>query len=155
MSLVFALSQVIQADLDNFFGGGISKIALVTKREKRGDLSIIDFNEFSPFTPQRIFWITNVPPAEARGGHAHLKCSQFFAASGDLISIELDNGTAKATIDLDSQEFGLLVEPMFWANISFRSSSSLLLVLASMNYDPEDYIHDYSIFCELRLRIES
>jgi hypothetical protein len=154
MSLVFALSETMQSDLDNFFGEGISKISLLTKHDKRGDLSVIDFTEFSPFTPQRIFWITNVPPAVARGGHAHLKCSQFFVATGDQISIELDNGAAKATIELDSQDFGLLVDSMFWANISFRSSNSLLLVLASMNYDPRDYIHDYRTFCELRLKLK-
>jgi hypothetical protein len=155
MSLAYALSQTMQSELDNFFGGGISKITLVTKHDKRGDLSVIDFKEFSPFTPQRIFWITNVPPTEVRGGHAHFKCSQFFVASGDQVSIELDNGSARATIELDSQEFGLLVESMYWADISFRSRNSQLLVLASMNYEPEDYIHDYRTFCEMRLKDKS
>ena len=150
MSFIYNLEEVEQAKLDEVFGGGISKIEMSKKIDARGDLTVLDFNEFNAFTPQRIFWITNVPPSESRGGHAHIDCAQFFIALKGKISIQIDDGQAKGTLNLASPDYGLLVSPLFWGDISFSASDAVLLVLASKNYDPNDYIHDYKTFCKIR-----
>ena len=60
-----------------------------------------------------------------------------------------DDGQSRAEIALDRPEIGVLVPPMVWAEAWDHSSDSVLLVLASHAYDPDDYIRDYSEFLDL------
>ena len=46
----------------------------------------------------------------------------------------------------NSDMSGLLVPPMNWCEITYKDENTILLVLASHDYDPNDYIHDYDEF---------
>ena len=55
-------------------------------------------------------------------------------------------GGGEKTYCLDRPYIGLYLPAMVWKEMYDFSTDSVLLVLASEHYDPEEYIRDYSIF---------
>jgi len=99
-----------------------------------------------PFQIERVFYIYDIPGGEDRGAHAHKKCHQFIIAASGSFEIFLDDGTRKKTIKLNRPYYGLHIPPGIWAAEQSFSSGSVCLVMASIKYDPEDYIRDYELF---------
>lgn len=130
--------------------GGVKLVRLRHAHDAvRGDLAVIEFAEALPFTPQRCFWTYMIPGRQVRGEHAHRRCSQFLVSAHGACRLRLDDGRSQTEIALDRPEIGVLVPPMVWAEAFDHSGDSVLLVLASQAYDPEDYIRDYSEFLDL------
>jgi len=69
------------------------------------------------------------------------------AASG-AFEVFLDDGKAKRTVLLNRPYYGLHIPPGIWAAEQGFSSGSICLVLASHEYDAEDYIRDYQEYLE-------
>lgn len=115
----------------------------------RGDLAVIEFAEALPFKPERCFWTYAIPGSQVRGEHAHRECSQFLVSAHGACRLRLDDGTSSEEITLGRPELGVLVPPMVWVEASGHSESSVLFVLASHAYDPEDYIRDYHEFLRM------
>ena len=109
-----------------------------THLDKRGSLTVIE-NEI-PFEIKRIFYIYNVDNSK-RGFHKHKKTRQVaisISGSCDII-IKKPHQEPKVT-RLDSPEFGLLIEPDDYHWMENFSKDSVLLVIASENFDEGDYI---------------
>ena len=121
---------------------------LTVGRDLRGSLTAAQFPRELPFAPKRIFTVFDVPGREVRGEHAHKKCQQFLICAKGSLAVMLDDGTRQAEVVLDSPEVGLYVPPMMWG-VQYRySPDALLLVLASDEYDSDDYLRDYGEFLE-------
>ncbi|MBE7497846.1 MAG: WxcM-like domain-containing protein [Verrucomicrobiaceae bacterium] len=112
----------------------------------RGDLAVVEFAEILPFQPRRCFWTYAIPDLQTRGRHAHRLCSQFLVCAHGRCRLHLDDGRQHEEWVLDRPDFGVLVPPMVWAEEHGHSPDSVLLVLASHPYDPDDYIRDYAEF---------
>ena len=132
-----------------------SKVTGVTLRafravsDMRGCLSVGEFEREIPFIPQRYFLVYDVPTAETRGEHAHLKCHQFLIAVKGSVHVVADDGNVREEFVLDRNNLGLHLPPMTWG-IQYRySHDAVLLVFASDYYDPNDYIRDYDKFMEV------
>ena len=115
----------------------------------RGDLAVIEFAEALPFHPVRCFWTYTIPGSQVRGEHAHRVCSQFLVSAHGTCRLRMDDGKQQEEIVLDRPEIGVLLPPMVWGEASGHSVDSVLLVLASHAYDPEDYIRDYHEFVRI------
>ena len=79
----------------------------------------------------------------AEKAHAHKRCHQFLIAASGSFEVALDDGINKRTILLNRPYFGLHVPPGIWTAEQGFSSGSICLVLASENYDEDDYIRNY------------
>lgn len=101
-----------------------------------------------PFEPRRWFLVYGVPSREVRGEHAHRQCHQFLICVSGSVKIVVDDGRDRAEVLLASPSDGLYVPPMVWATQFGYTPESVLLVLASDPYDPEDYIREYERFRE-------
>jgi hypothetical protein len=64
------------------------------------------------------------------------------AATG-AFEVELTDGKRKERVLLNQPNIGLHIPPMIWASEVNFSGSSICLVLASHEYQEEDYIRDY------------
>jgi UDP-2-acetamido-3-amino-2,3-dideoxy-glucuronate N-acetyltransferase len=112
----------------------------------RGSLMAAEVGTQIPFTPRRIFTVFGVPSDRVRGEHAHRACAQFLIAVSGRVSVVLDDGQSREQVDLESPKVGLLIPPMVWG-VQYRySEDAVLLVAASLPYDPDDYIRDYETF---------
>jgi dTDP-4-dehydrorhamnose 3,5-epimerase-like enzyme len=114
--------------------------------DRRGNLSIIEQFKNVPFKIERTYWIYDVPGGEARGGHAYRENEEFIVALSGSFDVVLDNGREKQTFSLNRSYYGLYVPKGYWREMNNFSTNSLALILASTQYDKNDYIHDYEEF---------
>ena len=112
----------------------------------RGNLTALEFARELPFSPQRIFMTYGIPSQRTRGEHAHRNCVQFLVCVHGECHLSVDDGENCEEFCLNRPTHGVLVPPMVWAKEHLHSADSVLLVLASRPYEPEDYIRDYTEF---------
>ena len=112
----------------------------------RGDLSFIESDRHIPFDIARVYYLYNVPSNSERGAHAHRKLQQVIIALSGSFRVAIDNGYEKAEFWLDDPAVGLFVGPLSWRLLDSFSQGAVAVVLASLPYDADDYIRDYSEF---------
>jgi dTDP-4-dehydrorhamnose 3,5-epimerase-like enzyme len=127
---------------------GVSIKDLKFVSDLRGDLSVADVEREVPFKIKRVFWIYNVPSERVRGEHVHRELHEFLVCVKGSVSVVVDDGERREELVLDSPSKGLHLPPRVWRSLYKYSSDAVLLVLASHEYDPNDYIRDYREFKE-------
>ena len=130
---------------------GCQLLTLPIIADERGFLTFCENSDsVLPFSIKRTFWIYGVPNGKKRGGHAHMTCSEvIFPVSGSF-QIEVDNGTQRATVQMNKPNVGIHVPAGMWCNLFDFSSDAVCLVLASHTYDNTGYIHDYQEYIKLK-----
>jgi dTDP-4-dehydrorhamnose 3,5-epimerase-like enzyme len=109
-------------------------------------LSVLE-GKLIPFKVKRVYYIYNVPNGSVRGFHAHKTLEQLLISLGGRIDVKMDDGQGdKKIYVLDSPEKILYVGPSYWREMTWKSPNTTLLVLASQEYNPDDYIRDYDDF---------
>jgi UDP-2-acetamido-3-amino-2,3-dideoxy-glucuronate N-acetyltransferase len=136
---------------------GLSKVRIVDfpTFRNQGQLTFGQFPEHLPFAPNRLFVISDVPAGSTRGHHAHLECRQILVCVSGSIKVEFSDGTSAGIVELMPDGKALFLDNLVWASQTYSSEASCLVVLASHEYDPADYITDYSeylrVVAQLRL----
>lgn len=116
------------------------------EEKEYGRLSFVEGKRDIPFPVRRAYWITETEAGLHRGFHAHkLNCQLLFCPYGK-IDIILDNGKEKTTVCLNDPGKGMLLMPGLWREMVWKETGSVLCVLASEYYDPQEYIRDYDEF---------
>lgn len=112
----------------------------------KGNLSVIENGRTIPFGVKRVYYLYDVPGGESRGGHAHKELKQLIIAASGSFDVKLDDGSQKRTYTINRPYEGILVVPGIWRELDNFSSGSVCLVLASTEYEADDYIRDYNEF---------
>jgi acetyltransferase-like isoleucine patch superfamily enzyme len=131
---------------------GVCLIRTPTIRDLRGNLVARQLGSGLPFQPQRCFLIHSVPTKEVRGEHAHRQCEQLLICVSGSVNLLCDDGERRTEFKLDSPEFGLHIGPMVWGTQYRYTNDAVLLVLASLPYDADDYVRDYDTFISEKLK---
>ncbi len=113
--------------------------------DPRGDLEIIEDFDI-PFSIKRVYLLSNVPAGGERGGHAHKALHQLIIATTGSFTLSLDNGITRSEVHLIKGGAALYVCPMIWREIKDFSEGAVCVVLASENYDEDDYYRQYESF---------
>jgi len=108
-----------------------------------GDITSINNNLDVPFEIKRIYYLYDVPNKADRGAHAHKELHQLVIAVSGSFEFELFDGQNKIKYTLNQPDQGLLIVPGIWRNLNNFSGGGICLVLASHEYDEDDYIRDY------------
>jgi hypothetical protein len=98
---------------------------------------------------KRAFWVTNVPAGEVRGFHAHRTGSQILFCLAGAISAKFEDAQGTEVFELLPNGFGVSMKNLVWGEQTFVEPNSVLLVLASNEYDESDYIRDREEFLRL------
>ena len=114
--------------------------------DPRGNLSFFETERQIPFSIKRTYWIYDVPGGEKRGGHAYKQTEEFVVALSGSFDVVLDNGKNRETFSLNRSYYGLYIPKMLWREMCNFSTNSLALIVASTDYDENDYIRDYNVF---------
>lgn len=117
--------------------------------DMRGSLTPLQKGNGIPFKPERVFLVYGVESSEVRGEHAHRACQQFLVAAKAGVSVVLDNGSDRIEMRLTDPSVGLYLPPMIWGVQYKFDPDSVLMVLASRPYEPDDYVRNYEDFLRL------
>lgn len=118
-------------------------------QDMRGSLTVGHFGQEVPFVPKRYFMVFDVPSKDVRGEHAHKECQQFLICVRGSVRVVVDNGGVRQEFILDQNRKGLFLPAMVWASQYAYTPDAVLLVFASHEYDPGDYVRDYHEFMAL------
>jgi hypothetical protein len=114
-------------------------IDLQTFTDKRGNLTVIE--KVIPFDIRRIFYIYGVDDSR-RGGHRHHKTVQAAVCLRGSCKIYNNNGHREEVFHLDAPSKCLILGTEDWHEMYDFTPDAILMVLASENYDPADYIFE-------------
>ena len=114
--------------------------------DPRGNLSFIEENNQIPFQILRSYWIYDVPGGEIRGSHAFKQTDEFIVALSGSFDVVLHDGEKEVRYSLNRSYYGLYVPKLVWRKIENFSTNSLALILASTDYDANDYIRNFDEF---------
>lgn len=102
-----------------------------------------------PFEVKRVFWTYFTPQSVTRGRHAHHKTHMVIVAVHGKISISTETlSDEKNVFVLDLPTRGLYLPPLCWHVLEY-SHDAVQVVLTSTEYDPSDYIRDYTTFRQM------
>lgn len=111
-------------------------IHLQTFKDERGNLSVIERD--LGFSIRRVFYIYGV--TQKRGGHGHRKTHLGLIAVHGTIEVHGQSPKSDFHYQLNDPSQALLLAPEDWHEMEF-GKESVLLALASEEYDPEDYFY--------------
>ncbi len=113
-------------------------MALPTFRDERGALTVLE--KKLPFEVKRVYWMHDLN-GEDRGGHRHLKTTQALVCLHGSCEV-LIQYKGEQNFSLKSPEQCLILNPEDWHLIQKIAPHSVLMVLASHEYDASDYRTD-------------
>ena len=123
-------------------------IQLPKIQDQRGNLTFIEADRHIPFDIKRVYYLYDVPGGSSRAAHGHKKLHQLMIAMSGSFDVTLDDGCEKKTFHLNRSYSGLYIPPMMWRDLDNFSSGAVCMVLASENYDEQDYFREYSDFIQ-------
>ena len=118
----------------------------------RGNLSFIEEDTHLPFSIRRVYWIYDVPGGESRGGHAFKLTEELIVALSGSFDVILNDGSKEYRFSLNRSYYGLYIPSMNWRVLENFSTNSLAIVIASTDFDKDDYIRDFDQFRQLKLK---
>ena len=112
--------------------------------DERGNLVVIEGEGMDiPFDIKRVFYIYGSDATVVRGQHANRESEFLMVNVGGTSRVKIDNGHETKIIELNRPGMGLYLAPMVWKDMYDFSPDSILLVLSSRHYDPQEYIRNY------------
>jgi hypothetical protein len=116
-----------------------------------GDITAVNNNTDIPFEINRVYYLYDVPNRADRGGHAHKELHQVIVAVSGSFDIELFDGNDSVKYTLNQPDQGLFIVPGIWRNLNNFSGGGICLVLASREFEEDDYIRDLKEFKTLKI----
>ena len=128
----------------------INKVRMLdfpVRGDERGHLVVAEGGTNVPFEIKRLFYIYGSARDVIRGQHAN-RVSQFVLVNvAGRSKVRVMDGEGNEIIYvLNRPHTGIYLPQMVWKEMYDFSDDSVLLVLASTHYDPDEYIRDYSEF---------
>lgn len=120
------------------------------KGDERGHMVVVEGLKDIPFEIKRIFYIYGSDKDVVRGQHANRE-SQFVlinVAGTSKVRVKDGKGN-EAVYSLNRPHTGIYLPQMVWKDMYDFSEDSVLLVLASTEYNAEEYIRDYDEFVKI------
>lgn len=115
--------------------------------DERGHLVIVEGGIDVPFDIKRVFYIYGSDADVVRGCHANRRTEFVLINVAGSSKVKVKDGEGnEAIFCLNRPHTGIYLPTMVWKEMYDFSADSVLLVLASEHYDPEEYIRDYEEF---------
>ncbi len=124
-------------------------ITLNKHHHENGNLTVVENCQEIPFDIKRIYYIYDVPGGIERGGHSHYECERVLVAASGSFNVTITDGVDSITYTLNRSNMGLYIAPGIWLTLNNFSSGSVVLAIASQEYDPNDYVRDFNEFLSL------
>lgn len=127
----------------------VKQILLPKIMDERGNLTFIEGDNHIPFKIKRTYMIYDVPGGEKRGSHAYKELDEVIVSLSGSFDLVVSDGIETITYTLNRSYNAIYVPHGLWRTLENFSTNSLCLVLASTDYNEEDYIRDFNEFIKL------
>lgn len=117
--------------------------------EDNGFLCVFQRGLNVDFEIRRVFAVS-ASEGDVRGKHAHRRCSQLLMCVSGRLLVTCDDGSKETKYELNGMTTALLIPPGLWAKQEYLTNDTLLIVLCDRDYEPEDYIRNYSDYKNFR-----
>ena len=115
--------------------------------DERGHLVICEGGKDIPFEIKRVFYIYGSDKDVIRGQHANRRSEFVLINVSGTSKVKVKDGEGnEAIFCLNRPHTGIYLPTMVWKDMYDFSEDSVLLCLASTNYDASEYIRDYEKF---------
>lgn len=118
-----------------------------------GNLTVVDNGKTAQFETKRVFFIYDIPGGVSRGGHSHKTLRELIIATSGSFEVYVNDGKREQTFTLNNPSKALLLPAGVWEELRNFSSGAVALVLASIPYEPTDYIRDFQEFINYKNRL--
>ena len=105
-----------------------------------GSITSLNNNKDLPFDIKRVYYLYDVPNSSDRGAHGHKNLMQIVVAASGSFTINLFDGKDTKSFVLNQPNQGLLIVPGIWRELNSFSGGAICLVLASEEYNEQDYV---------------
>lgn len=127
----------------------VKMIDFQQRGDERGHLVIVEGGIDVPFEIKRVFYIYGSDRKVIRGQHANRKTEFVMINVSGTSKVSVKDGEGnEAIFCLNRPHTGIYLPTMVWKDMYDFSEDSVLLVLASEHYDPDEYIRDYNVFVQ-------
>ena len=116
--------------------------------DQRGKMIPIEYPKQLEFPLKRIYYIFDVKDGVRRGYHSHNDLEQILIAVHGKVKVLIKTPYEEEIVELDSPNKGLYIGPMIWREMFDFENEAVLVVLASREYDENDYIRDWNDYLE-------
>ena len=124
----------------------VSLVELQTIPMPNGILGVAEVSKHIGFPVHRAYYIRDVPKGQSRGGHGHRALRQCFLCLRGSVRLSMSKAGVTETVDLTRPSQAAVVGAGCWRDLSDFSEDSVVIVLASDEYDEADYIRDQAEF---------
>jgi dTDP-3-amino-3,4,6-trideoxy-alpha-D-glucose transaminase len=126
--------------------GFVRLIELQTIPMANGILGVAEVSKHIGFPVHRAYYIRDVPEGQSRGGHGHRALRQCFLCLRGSVRLSVTRSGVTEVVELTRPSQAAVVDPGCWRDLSDFSEDSVVIVLASDEYDEADYMRDYAEF---------
>lgn len=128
----------------------VQMLEFTEKGDERGHLVIVEGHQDIPFDIKRIFYIYGSDTDVVRGQHANRRTEFVLINVAGTSQVRVRDGKGNEILySLNRPHTGVYLPNMVWKDMLNFSEDSVLLVLASEHYDPDEYIRDYDEFVRI------
>jgi dTDP-3-amino-3,4,6-trideoxy-alpha-D-glucose transaminase len=124
----------------------VQLVELQTIPMPNGILGVAEVSKHIGFPVHRAYYIRDVPAGESRGAHGHKALRQCFLCLRGSVSLAISKNGRTETVQLTRPSQAAVVPAGCWRDLSDFSEDSVVIVLASDEYDEADYIREYDDF---------
>jgi len=124
----------------------VSLVELQTIPMENGILGVAEVSKHIGFPIHRAYYIRDVPSGQSRGAHGHRSLRQCFMCLRGSFSLSISKDGRTETVTLDRPNLAAVVPAGAWRDLSDFSHDSVVIVLASDEYDEADYIRKHDDF---------
>lgn len=109
--------------------------------DDRSPLFFLDLVKKLDFVAKRIYFVTNMGKNETRGEHGHKELSQVIICLNGALKVDVSHENITYEFLLPPSSRAVFIPKNSWRSIESAAAGSTMLVLASEEYDPSDYVH--------------
>lgn len=113
-----------------------------------GGIGVVEASHHTGFDAKRIYFLHGMSGDDVRGNHAHKSLRQFIFCVAGQVRVTLEGSAGRFVFDLTTEPSGILIPPGYWRELDCFAPGTVVVVLASEEYDEADYIRDYGAFTD-------
>ena len=114
--------------------------------DSRGTLGYMEFKKQIPFISKRLFFMFGMPEGATRGGHAHRNCQQYLFIVKGQVRVTCKTKSHNTSVLLNKPDKGIFIDSKIWCELSDFTNDTIIVVLASEEFNEDDYIRDWDQF---------